>query len=259
MSISINVLTITDNSGTINSMAYVANSANVTSGQDNSPPPTVQKTGNVFTITFACDRKKSAPVATAFNNNCNNNSLNAYAASGGGGLPKELNFFFQLELQVTTASGSGSASSQCIADPPEDALGRDQDDHDDGDRIDNTLDARQHMAELAMQDLGKRHQHRRTTVGQPAHVLGLVVLGRTRPRHEQRGHSDRRYLADRAGSPAAHEQVSRRVDRRHPLLETNHVVHDAARAIPSGWHVVHKALAAQMPDCNIAEIGRAHV
>ena len=109
MSISINVLTITDNSGTISSMAYVANSANVTSGQDSSPPPTVQKTGNIFTITFACDRKKSAPVATAFNNNCNNNSLNAYAASGGGGLPKELNFFFQLELQVTTASGSGSA------------------------------------------------------------------------------------------------------------------------------------------------------
>jgi phospholipase C len=109
MSISTNVLTITDNSGTITSMTYVANSANVTSGEDSAPPPTVQKNGGVFTITFVCDRKKSAPVATAFNNNCNNNSLNAYAASGGGGLPEELNFFFQLELQVTTASGSGSA------------------------------------------------------------------------------------------------------------------------------------------------------
>jgi len=109
MSISINVLTITDNSGTITSMTYVANSANVTSGEDSAPPPTVQKNGSVFTITFVSDRKKSAPVATAFNNNCNNNSLNAYAASGGGGLPEELNFFFQLELQVTTASGSGSA------------------------------------------------------------------------------------------------------------------------------------------------------
>jgi phospholipase C len=109
MSISTNVLTITDNSGTITSMTYVANSANVTLDEDSSPPPTVQKNGSVFTITFVCDRKKSTPVATAFNNNCNNNSLNAYAASGGGGLPEELNFFFQLELQVTTASGSGSA------------------------------------------------------------------------------------------------------------------------------------------------------
>ena len=109
MSISTNVLTITDNSGTITSMTYVANSANVTSGESSSPPPTVQKNGKVFTITFVCDRKKSTPVATAFNNNCNNNSLNAYAASGGGNLPGELNFFFQLELQVTTASGPGTA------------------------------------------------------------------------------------------------------------------------------------------------------
>lgn len=109
MSTSTNVLTITDNSGTITSMTYVANSASVTSGQTNSPPPTVQQNGKVWTITFVCNRKKSTPVATAFNSNCNNNSLNAYAASGGGGLPDQLNFFFQLQVQVSTASGSGSA------------------------------------------------------------------------------------------------------------------------------------------------------
>src|SRR5690606_7914314 len=65
---SANVLTITDNSATITHMSYVDGSANVTPKQSFNTPPSIQKNGKVFTITFECDRSGSSEVAQAFNN-----------------------------------------------------------------------------------------------------------------------------------------------------------------------------------------------
>lgn len=104
---STNVITITDNSASITSMTYVNNSANVTSGQSYVVPPSIQKSGNKFTITFAANRKNSSSVANAFNSS-SGGSAHEYAASGGGGTPNELNFFFTVQINVTTSKGSGS-------------------------------------------------------------------------------------------------------------------------------------------------------
>ena len=106
---STNVLTITDNSGTITAMSYVDGSVQVTSGEKNSPPPTVQKSGKVFTISFDCDRKGSSSVADSFNTS-SGGSANEYAGYGGGGTPDKLNFWFTLEISFTTAEGDGTAT-----------------------------------------------------------------------------------------------------------------------------------------------------
>lgn len=105
---STNILTITDASATITSMSYVTNTALVTSGQKSSPPPTIQKSGNVFTISFDCDRKGSSDVATTFNT-ASGGTANEYAAYGGGGTPKDLNFWFSLQVNFTTSEGNGTA------------------------------------------------------------------------------------------------------------------------------------------------------
>lgn len=105
---STNVLTITDNSATITGMSYVAGSVVVTSGQKNSPPPTVQKSGKVFTISFDCDRKGSSSVANSFNS-ASGGSAHEYAAYGGGGTPDELNFWFSLQIEFSTSKGTGTA------------------------------------------------------------------------------------------------------------------------------------------------------
>jgi phospholipase C len=105
---STNVMTITDNSATITSMSYVSGSVVVTSGQKNTPPPTVQKSGKVFTISFDCDRKNSSSVADSFNT-ASGGSAHEYAAYGGGGTPDELNFWFSLQIEFSTPQGSGTA------------------------------------------------------------------------------------------------------------------------------------------------------
>ena len=102
-----NVLKITDKSGTVTAMTYVDSSAQVTAGQKYSTPPTIQKSGRVFTITFSADRKKSSAVANAFNS-ASGGTAYEYAASGGGGTPDELNFFFTLQLSVSTAQGAAT-------------------------------------------------------------------------------------------------------------------------------------------------------
>jgi len=104
---STNVLTITDKSASITSMTYVNGSAVVTNGQKYSTPPSIQKSGNQFTLTFMSDRKKSSPVASAFNT-ASGGSAHEYAASGGGGTPDELNFFFTVQITVATSKGSGT-------------------------------------------------------------------------------------------------------------------------------------------------------
>lgn len=105
---STNILTITDDSATITSMSYVSGSVHVTSGQKNSPPPTIQKSGKVFTISFDCDRKGSSDVASSFNS-ASGGKASEYAAYGGGGTPDKLNFWFSLQLNFSTSRGNGTA------------------------------------------------------------------------------------------------------------------------------------------------------
>ena len=64
------------------------------------------------------------------------------------------------------------------------------------------LDRRRQLA-----DLGLAQQHRRRRVGEPAHVGRLVVLGRRRPRHEDRRRARDRDLVHRAGPAAPDQQV----------------------------------------------------
>ena len=107
---SANVLTITDNSATITHMSYVDGSAVVTSGQSFNTPPSIQKNGKVFTITFECNRSGSSDIAQAFNNSSGGVAHEYAAYRGNDDVPDKLNFFFTLKLDFTTAQGSGSAT-----------------------------------------------------------------------------------------------------------------------------------------------------
>jgi hypothetical protein len=104
-----NALQITDESRTLIGMTYVAGSAVVTSGESYTEPAAIGVSGNVWTITFAADRKGSSDVATSFNN-ASGGTAYEYAASGGGGTPDELNFYFTLELTFSTAQGNATVS-----------------------------------------------------------------------------------------------------------------------------------------------------
>ncbi len=108
-SITNNTLQITDNSRTLIGMTYVTGSAVVTSGESHNDSATVSVSGNVWTITFAADRKGSTDVATSFNNACGGTAYE-YAASGGGGTPDKLNFYFTLELTFSTAQGNATVT-----------------------------------------------------------------------------------------------------------------------------------------------------
>lgn len=102
---STNVITFTDNSQTIVSMTFVSNS--IQDGSSNYyTPPTIQKSGNVFTITFMSDRHGSSDVATSFNSACGGAAYEC-AADHGGGTPNSLNFYFALTVNVSTPSGNG--------------------------------------------------------------------------------------------------------------------------------------------------------
>lgn len=105
---STNILTITDDSGTITGMSYFPGSVVVTSGQDSSPPPTVQKNGKIYTISFDCDRKGSSTTAASFNA-ASGGSTHEYAAYRGGDTPDELNFWFGLQIEFSTSQGTGTA------------------------------------------------------------------------------------------------------------------------------------------------------
>lgn len=102
-----NKVTITDKSGTLSSVSYVNNSVHVTSGEQYSVPPSISQSGRVYTITLQADRKGSSSVADSFNTSSGGTAYE-YAASGGGGTPDKLNFWFTLLLTFNTAQGSAS-------------------------------------------------------------------------------------------------------------------------------------------------------
>lgn len=99
-----NVITITDESRTLTRITVIPGSEVVSSGQDFEDPPTISQSGRVFTITFLADRKNSSDVADAFNASSGGESFE-YAADGGGGTPRELNFYFSVQLIFSTAQG----------------------------------------------------------------------------------------------------------------------------------------------------------
>lgn len=104
-----NVITITDESRTLTRITFVPGSEVVTHKQDYLTPPKITQSGRLFTITFQADRQNSAEVAEAFNTRSGGEAFE-YAADGGGGTPKELNFCFSLELTFSTAQGSATES-----------------------------------------------------------------------------------------------------------------------------------------------------
>ncbi len=107
---STNILTITDNSGAITSINYVTGAPlHVTSGESHDAAPTISKNGNVFTISFNCNRKSSSSIAASFNAASGGGPCE-YAAYDGGGTPDELHFWFQLTINFTGTNGSGSAT-----------------------------------------------------------------------------------------------------------------------------------------------------
>jgi phospholipase C len=106
-----NVVTFTDQSETITSISYVANSLVISAGQPSQAPPTITHEGNVFTIELQAGRHKTTPVADQFNQLCGGRN-SEYAPSGGeGGTPGELNFFFALEIQFQY---EGTAATQTV-------------------------------------------------------------------------------------------------------------------------------------------------
>jgi phospholipase C len=109
-----NELIIADNSGTITGIDYVPNSVRKPDGVKSSGSPSVSKSasksGNVFTITFECNRKGNKGVADSFKSS-SGDALNRYAAKGGkSGGPGELNFWFSLKVNVATARGAAQAT-----------------------------------------------------------------------------------------------------------------------------------------------------
>ena len=107
MSISSNKLTITDSSRTVTKIQWVPGSTQVTSGEANTPTPTISQSGRVFTIELSADRSGSSTIANAFNAS-SGGAAHEYAADGGGGTPAQLNFFFTLQIDFATAQGSGT-------------------------------------------------------------------------------------------------------------------------------------------------------
>jgi phospholipase C len=109
-----NKLIITDNSGTITGIHYVPGSVRKPEKQKSSGSPSVSKSvgksGNVFTITFECNRKGNKDVADSFKSS-SGDAVNRYAAKGGkSGGPGELNFWFSLKLNVATVRGAAQAT-----------------------------------------------------------------------------------------------------------------------------------------------------
>lgn len=104
-----NVVTITDQSGTVTNISYVEDSLVISSGQPSTPPVTITKLNNVWTLTLNAGRSKTTPVATAFNEACGG-ANNEYAPSGGGGTPSQLNFFYQIVIEFLIAGEAGSVT-----------------------------------------------------------------------------------------------------------------------------------------------------
>ena len=103
MSLSSNVITITDHSHKISKISYVDKSLVISKGQKSSPPPKISKKDQVFTITLKAGRHGTSKVASKFNDIAGGHK-HKYAPSGGGkGNPKDLNFFFALSVEFKIA------------------------------------------------------------------------------------------------------------------------------------------------------------
>lgn len=84
----------------VSSIAWTGET-HVTHGQPYVEAPRINLKGGVATIVFDSGRKKSKPVADGFNNA----SRIKFASQGGsGGAPKELNFYFGLNLEFSDGS-----------------------------------------------------------------------------------------------------------------------------------------------------------
>jgi phospholipase C len=95
-----NTITIDDRaSKTIQSITYVANSLVITDGQPSVTPPTIEAKDNVFKITLEAGRKKSRAVADSFKSASGGSSKEYAPSGGGGGTPRELNFYFSVTFQ----------------------------------------------------------------------------------------------------------------------------------------------------------------
>ena len=103
MSTSSNTVTITDNTGLLNTIAFNG-TLNYTTGEKCEPPPSITQRGNVWIITLLCDRKGSAPVAVSFTTALNGGAHMYADGQSSGDTPKELNFYFGVTL--TPKSGS---------------------------------------------------------------------------------------------------------------------------------------------------------
>jgi hypothetical protein len=91
----------------ITGITYVANSLQITPGQPSSPPPSITQLDNSWTITLTAGRSDNSQVAGDFNEVCGAEN-HEYAASGGGGTPSQLNFYYAVELQWSNSIQSGS-------------------------------------------------------------------------------------------------------------------------------------------------------
>src|SRR5215212_9315193 len=105
-----NVVTFTDQTNLITSIRYVDQSLVISTGQPSTPPATVTQLGNTFTITMNAGRSKTNQVADLFNSVCGGSSFE-YAPSGGGGIPGQLNFFFEVVIEFDVQGTLGSVTA----------------------------------------------------------------------------------------------------------------------------------------------------
>lgn len=102
-----NAVTISDPTGSIVGVSYVANSLVITQGQPSQQPPSVSS-GSPFTITLQAGRKGSSATAGSFDTAAGGGN-NEYAPyPGEPGPPSDLNFYFAVEL---TLQGYGGATT----------------------------------------------------------------------------------------------------------------------------------------------------
>lgn len=99
-----NSVTITDNTGLLNTIQYDG-TIKFTTGQPCNPPPTVSQAGNIWTITLLCDRKGSSEVADSYVKVVGGGVHMFAAGQDSGDTPNELNFYFGLDL-ILKQSGS---------------------------------------------------------------------------------------------------------------------------------------------------------
>lgn len=90
---------VTLTSPMIRRVTYVDKSLIITTGEDSSPPPTITREGNDWTIDMAADRKNSTEVAASFSKAVGGSS-HMYAPEGGGTghSPEQLNFYFEVSI-----------------------------------------------------------------------------------------------------------------------------------------------------------------